>query len=1175
MARSLVSTNPGTTADYQKYLYGEIKKTSKVNSPILFDFALASVEDPAFVKLVRGNYIKFTTDTYGLWFTGYIQNNPTPEYIGVSASGLPTWLYHYEAASDDVILGYQPLGFIEPYINTTQGKILKDLANRLAPGVFDVTDVQDGRTVVFYRVDPTKKFADIVKEFATSAHFRFWSQDKKLHFVQQDTVACALTIDGSGTNKNFTPSALKLDAATEGVFNDVMVIGANEPQNYVTEYWVSDGFTARLPLISDMFGAVNSNSDAAVSVYLDETFSQDTIDQGKWAVQDPTAAFLQASNGFLNALGGNNNGSYNIYIRSILPIMLQGALRLTHGDIDFVSASSGILGSLWTTETIAGATLTGCVFGLKCSKSGGNTVINPIVGGAVDTSQSITITDYTKRYVMRTLVSFKSTYRNSNTYSYLGSDGAVNTYGNASVGDTATFSTIITVIDPTTGLQSAQYRFNNANVALDSTQLAAFYAPIISDDMHITVTSITLGSPLLCSLSHKSEMDYTWTLTPPAGASLIAGTSDAFVLAEQTRSTAGDVISAQITQLVGDTSAEFVIMARQDLTAGSAYYAIAVNRSGAISIRARATAGGATGISFHGETIPFGSYLKIVHNDKDSPGTDLLPTTRGYYSLDGVKWTAIGSGGSVSINPSSYYLGFAVVSNTTAQTTYATLSKVVLPDPSAGLALSGIGASGGSITHTGANWVLQHVGPNEVDAQDGLAPVATVLSTSGNNPPSAFNGTYYNPGSSSLQYFASKTLNQDGTISSTSISLPQPGTLLRLAYRASGPAVGRVVDPVSVTAEATAWGDSGHRADVRTDISPVPRTSQECEAAAAAIVQEFAYQHYQGSYAQASLFEFTGEPLPGTILPFLNLSAVDFPGIQNEVVTQVESTFVSAKPREVFNHTVSFGGEDVLNKFLATLEDVSYNPTIPNSPSSIPAFLNIANVATSYAIDVTSVDMTGWDASTWQWQINATPPAGGGFEIRYTNRAWGPNDGSNLIARQAGTTFTTPRTLRGKTVYVRAYDASGHYSRYAAAGRSNLPLQPAAPTATIDYTNGLHPVISINNPALMQDVWGVEIRAADNRTVLYRMSFADTGFTSKFTDFANILLNPQYYIYTYNLLGEFSASFHLQTPDLFISAGPDGLNLVRNGTFEKNDWGALYNTPRHSGEIVGEEWYIA
>lgn len=1617
MSRSFNSTAAGSTADYIKYLYGPITKTDRVNQPTLLEFSFASVEDPAFVKLVRGNYVTFSTLTYGKWFTGYIQNTPSPTYLGVNKNRQPVWQYKYTAASDDIIIGLQPLGIIPPYINTTQGAILSDIITRLAPGRFDLTNIATGNAVVSYQVDPQKKFVDIVKEFADSSYFRFWARDLKIYFQQQDTTPATITVDQN--SNTFTPSSLTVTTSTDNIVNDAIVLGDVEPQDYVTEYFVSDGFQGAFPLLSEVYGAVQST-------LLDETFSSGSIDLTKWVVVDPSSLYFSLSNGYLNVVGGTNTAAWDRYIRTLNPINLAGNIRLTNGEYDFVSASSGMIASLWTVPVPA-PSLIGCIYGLKLSKTGSSTVITPVCNGFADATQAITISDYSSRYVIRTLATFQQIDRAVYTYSYISQAGVVGTYGGTGLADLGTYTTNIAVINPTTGLVTAEYSMTLTG-AVTNTQFAAYYSPVITDDLHCAVTSITLSIPVQASLSEYDLTAGDWTLKGTSGD--IGGTADTLEYAWQQVFSQDRGCSACVRNMVGDTTALAGVMVRNDLGTGSIHIAALMHKNGDAFFYYRDSLNGATVITGPIVNLPFGSYLQVSAGD---PNNNFVPTA--WYSLDNVTWTVLGTAPTVIFN-TVYYVGLAASAHATDQSMFVDFSNLTFPaqtnlalaassinttysggtltvtttiiaetvhntsanaaynqtnfpanfgtstwvdtsgttivvDPAktdlslnpvtpghvsptsvkllvpnytgkwyahivpwfrtggggghidigvacnttawvnamltdvsargfdgiiidwygsgsfedgvtllikaaigaypnltysimidqgcytttaqlqahliyirnqylppynshywtrvlvngsqggiisffgtvggvdyalaksnASLTLNSFfimqgpgslssayadgcfdwvqpystgvvggdpynlaamqayvsgcagtskltlpciapgfngmltasvgwskgkylprdsgkcwlqqaaqlnahltpniigiqvptwndwqegsqvedgiennivvtasisvntlswsvsggtgdestianykimtspdgvnaavlatvatggsntfnlasiagwgaitytvfvvavgkgcirdhisnqptyspGGSGGTITGpsdgyvtNSATWIPEIIGPNEIDAQDGMAPVATIVNTAPSPPPAAaFGSTFYTPSSSTLQFL--KDTSQRTT------TVPTPATLMRLTYRAAGPAVGRVQSAASIAAEATGWGDNGKRSVIRRDLTPLPPTWKDCEAAAAALIADQSYQHYDGTYTHQSLWDFSGEPMSGTILKFLHMDATAFPQLQAEAITQVKTVFLSAKPQEIFEHTITFGRPNLVQQFLATVADPKFSNTVPSNTSVIPISVDITSLPSSYGVDVLQVSLLTWDSVNWNWDIGVAPPSGGGFEIRYTNQAWGTLPGKNLVTRLTGSshTFSTPRSQAGRVVYVKAYDASGNYSRFPAVGKANLPLVPVAPTASIDFTNPVAPIINVALPVLLADVWGVEIRGPDNITVLYKVNLVDlTSFTTvgasavntvPFTDTTNDSLHMSYYVYTYNLLGEYSLVYNVTAINPDVNPGNTiGQNMLVNPGFELATYGLLPNVVRLSQQFLEQGWHV-
>jgi len=550
MTTQLYSTTPGTSTDYIKYLFDFPKKTDQDGDSILLDFSLANT-DSNFVQLYRGNYVVFNTGTYGTWYTGYITNEPEYVYLGEKGR-VPHWGFNYEASSDDYILSMNALGIMPPFMNMTQGQIIKALANRIAPGLFDVSNVQDGLRLARYVVNPTQKFGDVVAAFAKSAVYRFWGKNLALNFIPYTSIPQGLTVDTHGVR--YTPSDLTVKASVDQpIINDSVVMGNIEPQRYTTEYFVGDGYTGAFPLSASVFGVESV-------VLLSDNFSSSSISTTNWTDYDEPENYLTIYNGFLNCTGGLGDGSYSVHLDSANTISLGGAIRLAHGEFDFVPQTdynnstgvTGVICGLWTEAP--NYSFVGCIYGICVTKTSGQVTINPIVNGAVDYTQTVNIDtngqagnppayslllsytvgevvtyqgqyyvcivttspgilptdpgDYfalttAKRYVLRTLVSNPVTLPHSMQYNVLLGNGTIQNFAPEAIApQVIQFCTYITEIDPNTGLISPGFPVlwtSNLNPAIE--QLYATYVLVASDLLQCTVTGVTLSTPMQVTLN--------------------------------------------------------------------------------------------------------------------------------------------------------------------------------------------------------------------------------------------------------------------------------------------------------------------------------------------------------------------------------------------------------------------------------------------------------------------------------------------------------------------------------------------------------------------------------------------------------------------------------------------------------------------------------------------------
>jgi hypothetical protein len=937
--------------DLTKYLWldgSAVTKTDRKGDTVLLDFALVPY-DTAFVKLHRGAYITVDSATYPKWFTGFITNEPDLKIIG-SKNGVPVWGYIYHASADDYRLSLNPLGLVRPFFNVPMGTILKTLITRLSGTAFDVTGVMDGPLVAQYYIDPTKSFFDVQKDLCDAASYVFYGNDMKLFFKPQDHGTFRSTIL-DGNNRNFTPAALDITVDTTPLINDVTVVGDIEPQRYVQEYFLGTGLESSFQLIDSVFGADSS-------LLIDEMFSGSTIDTSKWVVFDHVNQFLQLNNGYLNSLGGSGDQSYDVSIQSISSIPMEGHLRFTHGEWDFLGGG-GVIGSLWVQAP--NSLFAGCLYGIV---SNGGT-LHPIANGTGDGSQTMTVST-TKRYVIRTIASFSKMNRTSQPYSYIDATGAIHSVALASSGaDTVTWQTTITEIDPITGLVTASTVWSNTCALTGTNDTYATYVPLISDSLHATVTGITVSTPLSASLATSetvpmlnSDFDL-WA----DGVYASGWTGESASGVSETTTHVAEGSALQLINFGTDIPYVAQFVPAGSMKVGTSYNVRALLRKDGTLFAGnlKITISG-TGVAETGLTIP----VSAISQDE-------------FTSFSGVLIAPLNA------VPSDLAIKVYLDSATTLAACYVDELAITTA------------------------WQLQLVGPNEIDAIDGQAPVATIIQPNGGSTTtSTYTGApQYNSGQGQLVFFKD-------SVTRTS-NIPPVGQLVRLSYRSAGAALGRVSNLASVATEASAWGDNGVRSVVRSDLTPRPRSAAECELAASALVAENSYTHYKGTYVQRSEF-LANEPRGGSILKFMNLS--NMADVQAEEINEVVTTLDNRTP-ESFIHTITFGRPDHIQILLDAIQK-PVGAFQVNTDASSPAFIDVSAVGLNYAGDVTQPNILSWDNSLIYMDTGQSLPTGGvGFEVRYTDDSWGADDGRNLVTRTTSRLFSVPRSLRGQIFFIR------------------------------------------------------------------------------------------------------------------------------------------------------------
>jgi hypothetical protein len=180
-------------------------------------------------------------------FTGYLTQAPECEYLGWGKGG-PVYRYDLTAESDEVLLDQKALPNRAGFVNRMAGGALKQLAQDLLPGWFDTSAVQDVDTLAFYPVNPQKKFSWHAGEIALATRASYRAMNGSLTLAPVGATTYAL----NESDANFSPNGLSL-TSPRMLLNDVTVIGLEEPEAYVRDYFVGDGLSLRFYLSQTPF----------------------------------------------------------------------------------------------------------------------------------------------------------------------------------------------------------------------------------------------------------------------------------------------------------------------------------------------------------------------------------------------------------------------------------------------------------------------------------------------------------------------------------------------------------------------------------------------------------------------------------------------------------------------------------------------------------------------------------------------------------------------------------------------------------------------------------------------------------------------------------------------------------------------------------------------------------
>jgi hypothetical protein len=339
------------------------KVVRRLNKPAELRVSLVA-DGPDFVVPASGARIMLGRTNGQDVFTGYLTQAPLFEYLGWGQRG-PVYRYNLVAQSDESALDRKRLPNRSPFVDRGGGNALRQLTEDLLPGVFDTTGVQDVDTLLWYPVDPQKKWSQHAAEIALETRANYRTMGGTLSFVPLGATVHAI----AETDPNFSPDGLSLQDA-DGLTNDVTVVGLTEPQDYVKDYFVGDGLSLKFYLSQTPFTRPGRT-------LLDEEYAGTVLDSTRWNATDPAHA-LTVSNGKLQVAGGTGvDGQTTIVFAEKLE--LGGALVLQHGDIAFNAPSDGVLGGLYPNAV----SITGCLAGFRITPNGSESTIRALVSGAL------------------------------------------------------------------------------------------------------------------------------------------------------------------------------------------------------------------------------------------------------------------------------------------------------------------------------------------------------------------------------------------------------------------------------------------------------------------------------------------------------------------------------------------------------------------------------------------------------------------------------------------------------------------------------------------------------------------------------------------------------------------------------------------------------------------------
>lgn len=207
-------------------------------------------------------------------------------------------------------------------------------------------------------------------------------------------------------------------------------------------------------------------------------------------------------------------------------------------------------------------------------------------------------------------------------------------------------------------------------------------------------------------------------------------------------------------------------------------------------------------------------------------------------------------------------------------------------------------------------------------------------------------------------------------------SLPAAGTPIRYQSWQSQAAVSRLQNSGSIAIEKAIVGDDGLRSAIVTDLKPLPRTSEDCDNAALALLQDRSSTLYNGTYTCTTLFfvppatgDFQLFPTPGR---FLHVNAPRR-GIPNQkmLVTSITTTLLDMKT-DLIKFVINFGADLYLEKVLHNFVDLTPPQVLTSFDKANPPDPRLTiNVGNSFLpdLDQLQVSLSGIGPSGAQFFI--------------------------------------------------------------------------------------------------------------------------------------------------------------------------------------------------------------
>jgi hypothetical protein len=276
--------------------------------------------------------------------------------------------------------------------------------------------------------------------------------------------------------------------------------------------------------------------------------------------------------------------------------------------------------------------------------------------------------------------------------------------------------------------------------------------------------------------------------------------------------------------------------------------------------------------------------------------------------------------------------------------------------------------------------------------------------------------------------------NEADTLAFYGQTLPAVGTPIQYQSWEAQAAVSRLQDQQSISEEGYIVGDNGIRSAIVTNLSPLPRTSEDCDNAALAYLQDRTGVFYNGTYqctnagptCPLSDLQFfipltTDVQFWPTCGRFLNVNA-PARGIvgQKMLVSQFQVSILDLNT-ELLQFQFQFGADLHLEKVLLNFVDLQPpNVLTPQDLANPPNPRYTQNVNNSYLPDLNNVVIDPLNITNTSVNVQVNDPYYGLIEVRKIDSNWGRGQTADFIGLFVWPSFQLARTQIDQQWFMRA-----------------------------------------------------------------------------------------------------------------------------------------------------------